>query len=422
VRRLTRGRAAGQAVVLVALLLPILVGMLALVIDLGVAMAQLRGRQNAADAGVLAGAQLMAASVTQGQGTVAYAHLANQVVHDRVDALVASNRLLDVPTFSYATAVQFHDCGGASLGYTASSDAALVAALGGTHLAAPTTIVPNGTCPLKVHTRVGFPSFFAAVLGYPSQAVGAQAAARIAPTTAPTRVTGIWPLTHWAANATDPCPDETGAICTFWDSNAAPGGSFKETLNLSRYSDLLGAPRIQHWVDYDHAWPGNTGQIPDLEHWLRYGWGGALFVDEADARCRTGAGASLACSNSKLEIYNGNNGNNLAEMMTNYINDPAHLEGTDPVRGRYATVNVAFWRYGEQDIDPATDVGTLWTGPANPNTIQRAILQKVRRYRFYASTVSSSSVRGYFVSFYNGGGTPQDGPPSTVANTVVATE
>lgn len=424
-RGLMRRRTSGQAVVLFSLLLPVLLGMLALTIDLGFAMAQFRGLQNAADAGAMAGAKVMSASVTQSQGTVVYAHLTNQTVQDQVDALVAPNRLVTEATFAYATAVQFRDCGGASLGYTASSDAALVATLGGTRLANPATVVPNNTCSLKAHAQVSFPSFFAGVLGYPTQTVAAQAAARIAPTTAPTQVTGVWPMTHWTENTVDPCPDEAGTICTFWDSNAQPGGSFKETINMSRYSDLspiLFPTRVQHWVDYDHSWPGNTGQIPDLEHWIRYGWQGTVFVDETDSRCQTGPSASLACPNSKFEVYNGNNGSNLASMMMGYINDPANLEGTDPVQGNYATVTVYFWRYGEQLIIPLTNVGTLWSGPSNPNSIQRIILQKVRRYRFYTSSVASSSVRGYFVSFHNGAGTPQNGPPSTVANTVVMTE
>jgi hypothetical protein len=113
-------------------------------------------------------------------------------------------------------------------------------------------------------------------------------------------------------------------------------------------------------------------------------------------------------------------------MMTSYINDPANLEGTDPVLGKFATVDVFFWRYGEQSINPTTNVGTLWGKTADPMQervvdLQRVILQKVRRYRFYTSTVESSSVRGYFVSFYNADGTPQSGPPSNVANTVLMT-
>jgi hypothetical protein len=385
-------------------------------------MAQLRGLQNGADAGVMAGTQLLAASVTQSQGTVIYGYLTNEAVHSRVDTLATPNRLVTVPTFTYSTAVEFRNCAAASLGYTSSSDAALVTSLGGTRLANTSTNVPNNTCSLRVHTQVSFPSYFARFLGYPTETVTAHASARVAPTTAPTQITGVWPITHWTADAGAPCADETGAICTFWDSNSPPGGNFKETIDMSRYSDIFGAPRVQQWVDYDHSWPGNTSQISDLEHWLRYGWLGTIFVDETDSRCQSGAGASLACPNSKFEIYNGNNGNNLASMMTGYINDPAHYEGTDPTLGKYATVNVFFWRHGEQNINAATNVGTLWSGPSNPNNIQRIIIQKVRRYRFYISTVSSSSVQGYFVSFFNPNGPPQNGPPSNVANTVVVTE
>jgi len=420
-RRLMRGHSSGQSLILFALALPVLFAILALVIDLGIATAQLRGLQNAADAGVMAGAKIMAESVTQGQGTVVYGSLTNQVVHDRAISLGAPNRVVSLPTFAYATAVQFRDCSPVpgSLGFTAASDAALVAALGGTRLASSSTNVPNNTCSIKVNTQVTFPAYFAVMLGYPELTVGARAAARIAPTAAPTQVTGFWPVTHWSADPDPSCNDEVGSLCTFWDSNAPPGGTFKEVINLSRYSDLFGSPMLQHWrVDYDHRWPGNTGKLNDLPEWVRNGWQGTAIVDEGDVRCQT---ANLACPNSKFEVYGGNMGNNIASEMNAYINDSARREGIDPVRGAYASINVFFWRYGEQGIVRATDRGTVWgtSVTESPSTLQRIILQKVRRFRFYTSTVSSSSVKGYFVSFYNGGGVPQNGPPSTVANTVV---
>ena len=260
------------------------------------------------------------------------------------------------------------------------------------------------------------------VIGYPTQTVSARATARIAPTNPPTTFTGVWPVTHWTYN--DPgCTYTLNTLCTFWDSNAPPGGSFKETIDMSRYSTLMPG-RNQHWVDYDHSWPGNTGQIPDLEHWLQYGWRGTIFVDEFDSRCQEGT-ATLACPNSRFEIYNGNNGNNLADMMRAYINDPANLQGTEPGFGNWATINVFFWRYGEQGINLATDSGgSLWEGPSHPADIQRIILQKVRGFKFYsiASFPNNSAVKGYYVSLFVTNGQPQSGPPSAVANTVVLSE
>ena len=407
-----------------ALLMTVLLGMLALVVDLGMGMVQLRALQNAADAGSMNGARVMAATVaTDSSNNVIYVSLTNQTVHDRVLAFVTPNRLVSLAAFTYTTAVEFLNCSSGSLGFTNASDATLVSSLGGTRLGSTTTTVPNNTCSLRVHTRVNFPSFFAGIIGVDNQTVGARATARIAPTSPPTTITGVWPISRWVYN--DPgCTYSVGTLCTFWDSNPPPGGDFKEAIDLSRYSQMVypGTLRNQHWVDYDHRWPGNGGKTVDLPEWLRYGWQGKMFVDETDPRCQT---ADLACPNSKFEIYGGNTGNNMADMMRAYINDPTYLEGTDPVRGNYATVTVFFWRYGEQEPF-VNNVGTLWGNSANPltenpNNIRRVILQKVRRFRFYTSTVDSSAVRGYFVSFFNEG-TPQNGPPSAVANTVILTD
>jgi hypothetical protein len=332
--------------------------------------------------------------------------------------LVAPNRLVILPAFVYGAAVEFRDRDGGSLGYTASSDASIVARLGGTRLATTSAIVPDGTYSLKVTSQVNFPSYFARILGYPTQTVAAQAAARVAPTTPPTVFDGVWPISHWSPATDHPCPDQTGALCTFWDSNSEPRGSFKEVIDMSRYSTLFGGTTNQFWrVDYDHRWPGNGGKTVDVPEWIRYGWQGKVFVDENDSRCQS-ATLALTCPNSKFEIYGGDMGSNIADMMRGYINDPAHREGTDPVRGAFATVNVFFWRFGEKNI---TTTPTVWEGPANPNDVQRIILEKIRRFRFYTSTVSSSSVQGYFVSTYTAG-VPQNGAPSTIANTVVMSE
>jgi Flp pilus assembly protein TadG len=415
-------RRPGQALVMFALLMTVLLGMLALVVDLGMGMVQIRALQNAADAGAMNGARVMAGTVaTDASNNVIYVSLANQTVHDRVLDFVTPNRLVSAATFTYSTAVEFLNCSSGSLGFTAASDAALVTSLGGTRLASATTTVPNNACSLRVHTRVSFPSFFAAIVGVDNQTVGARATARIAPTSPPTTISGVWPIGRWTYN--DPgCTYQVGALCTFWDSSPPPGGDFKEAIDMSRRSELSGRTLDQFWVDYDHRWPGNNGKTVDLPEWLRHGWQGKAFVDESDSRCQT---ANLACPNSKFEIYGGNTGNNMSEMMTAYINDPAHLEGTDPVRGNYATIGVFFWRYAEQE--PFTgNVGTLWGNTANPlaenpNSIRRIILQKVRRFRFYTSTVSTSSVRGYYVSFFNDT-QPLNGRPNSIANTVVLTE
>ncbi len=421
-----RSQRPGQVLVLLALAVAVLFGMLALVVDLGLGMVQLRGLQNAADAGSMNGARSMASSVaTDASNNVIYVSLTNQSVHDRVLAFVTPNRPATLSSFTYVMAVQFLDCSNSSLGFTAASDAGFVAALGGTLLASSTTVVPNNTCSLRVHTQVSYPSLFARVIGQPTQTVTARATARIAPTNPPTTFSGVWPISHWTYNDSG-CTYSVGTLCTFWDSNSPPGGNFKEAIDMSRYSTLMPG-RNQHWVDYDHSWAGNNGKTVDLPRWLRYGWRGTVFVDEFDTRCQEGT-ASLACPNSKLEIYGGDTGNNMADMMRAYINDPANLQGTETGRGNFATIGVFFWRFGEQGINLATDSGgSLWGNSANPltenpNSIQRIILQKVRGFKFYTSTVSSSNVQGYYVSLFVANGTPRNGPPSAVANTVILSD
>ena len=282
-----------------ALLMTVLLGVLALVVDLGMGMVQRRALQNAADAGSMNGARVMAGTVaTDAQNNVVYVSLANQTVHLRVLALATPNQL--VATFTPVTAVEFLNSSGGSLGFTAESDPALVTSLGGTHLAGPTTTVPNNTWSLRVHTRVSFPSFFAGIIGIDNQTVSARATARIAPTSPPTQITGVWPISRWTYN--DPgCTYQVGTLCTFWAPDPPPGGNFKQAIDMSRYSQRVypGTLRNQHWVDYDHRWPGNNGKTVDLPEWLRHGWQGKAFVDESDTRCQT---ANLACPNSKFEI------------------------------------------------------------------------------------------------------------------------
>ncbi len=416
-------RQRGQALVWVALLVSALFGMLALIVDLGLGMAQFRALQNAADAGVMNGAKLMAGSVgVDASGNVIYVSLANDRVHARAQAMVTSNRPAALATYAYSMAVQFLNCSNGSLGFTYSSDTALVNALGGTKLASTTTQTPNNSCSLRVHTQLTYPSLFAGVIGKTSQTVATKSTARISPTNPPTTITGLWPISRWTYNQPD-CSFVQGTLCTFWDSQAPPGGNFKEAIDMSRYSQLVypSPLRSQHIVDYDQSQWGNNGKTVDLPVWLRNGWQGKIFVDENGANCQDGASNPLNCANSKLEVYGGDTGNNMADQMKAYINDPLHTEGNEPGLGNFATLNVFMWRYGEQNINTSTDVGSPWTNTDQPNQLQRIILQRVRRFKFYTDKVSSSSVQGYFVSFFNDS-TPQSGPPSQTANTVTLSE
>jgi hypothetical protein len=123
-------------------------------------------------------------------------------------------------------------------------------------------------------------------------------------------------------------------------------------------------------------------------------------------------------------------GANISSSMLSYIN--TFSEGIDAsCNCKFATLVAFFWRYGEQGIQetcpspPGTcsvDRGTVWGASGNPPkestaALQRVILQKARRFRFNTSTVSSSSIRGYYVSFYTTN-PPINGVPSSIADTV----
>jgi len=141
-----RNPQSGQSMVLVGLLLVILIGMLALVLDGGYAYLQRRGAQTAADAGALAGARQLCRT---GDTTLA--------IQAALDYAITRNRALE-------------------------ADVAIV----------------DGE--VQVTTRIPFPTFFGRVFGRASITASAIAAANCFP---PGRATGILPIA-WNCP-----PDET---------------------------------------------------------------------------------------------------------------------------------------------------------------------------------------------------------------------
>jgi hypothetical protein len=438
----------------------VLFGIAALVVDAGYGMAEVRVMQNSADAGAMAAARLLAASVSKGpSGSTVYV-TTDSAVHARALDLAAANRPAGLASATYQTAVQYVACPGQAAGtpnFTSQSDPSLAAQAGGTRLgatqanttgigASPAWNWPNPICGVRVHTRVSSSSLFAGALGQPTQASVAAATAQVFPTDPPKLFSGLWPITRWSYNAVE-CVFSLSAPCTFWSPTAPPGGSFKAVVDMSRYSQLAlaAAPAIYRLQRlncafggftgscWDQTVPGNNGKNVDVPSWVQNGWRGQLFVDEANAACSNPSQIVAQCRNSRLEMYGGDMGSNISSQMFNYIN--AYSDGIDPsCNCKGATIAVFFWRYGEQDVavtcpsPPLTcvvDQGVVWGGSANPSgesadylrQTGRIILEKARAFRFNTSTVSSSSVRGYYVSFYTNN-PPLSGPPSTVANTV----
>jgi hypothetical protein len=463
--------------------LGVLFGAQAMVVDLGYGMGEQGAMQNAADAGAMAAAKLMAGSVAlDSSGNAVYVVSDNQV-YQRALSLATPNFVGSLGSSAHAIAVQYLACPGQSDGrpnFAAQSDSTVVTDLvnagvapsGSTRLSAalandlgigsaPDWSWSSPICMVRVWSRESHNPLFAATFSSPPAARElAKATARIYPTTPPTDIGDTWPITHWLYNDTL-CAFSPGSLCTFWSSNAAPGGNFKEVTDLSRYSQLaisagiptrpalLGQLTSAVWSNvlgnrslycpststtpcWDPTYPGNNGKNVDVPNWITNGWHGHLYVNESDPNCTNPAVVLQSCQNSRVELYGGDMGSNIGTAMTNYINSHPDPGSPDPsCNCNSATIAVFFWRYGEQSINEtcpsppgscSVDQGTIWGASTNPNKenanqLQRAILQKARLFRFNTQTVSSSSVQGYYVSFYSSN-PPTAGPPSGVANTI----
>jgi len=428
----------------------VLFGMMAMVVDLGFDMGQQGAMQNAADAGALAAAKLLASSVANAS-PINYV-VSDSDVHNAAVEFATYNRVLPTPvptpaptpappttglTATYETALEYLPWDGSTCVskngdgtpyvtgiYTASSSAGLVAQLGGTLNTLPSNqlgSVPSDTCGVRVVVRMTHEALFAHANGTSTEQVSASAAARVFPANPPTTFSNVWPITRWL-NAPGCTFSLNSAPCTFWDSQGPPNGPFKLMVDMSRYSALVypNPLRPQHIDDYDHTYPGNSAnRQTDLANWLRYSWRGQLNV--GDSRCSVNSTAILQfsnCTNSRLEVYNGTLGSNVGDNMRAFID--SHSEGVDTSvnnLGNFVTMHVFLWRYGEANINTTTDVAsTVWTNGSSAS-IERVILDQARCFRFYDQTVSNSQASGYYVSCPSTS-PPIEGGPSTIANTV----
>ncbi len=455
-------------------------GMASLVVDTGYGMDQVRVMQNGADAGALAAARLLANSGIHQGGTTVF-QVRDSDVHKAASDLASANRTAGLGSSQYVIAVRYLDCAKQSSGtpnFTADSNPVLVAEIGGTSLGLDLknnagiggSIYPGWSwstpiCMVQVYARVTHDSLFAGAIGVPFQASTAHATARVFPTAPPKLITGVWPITHWTY-PDPPCSDGTpppcsGILSTFWDSNAPPGGNFKQVVNLSQWSDLALAnnPKIYREqlfncaaggstaTCYDDLALGNQGKNVDIPPWIRNGWNGEIYISDRAvdiAACADRSRVVQECPNSRLELYEGTLGNNIGEMMMEYINAHGSIETIPPAPGILAcncmgaTITVFFWLYGESNVAVTCTVAEAANGcvvnrgavtndvtgnitPSDANNLLktgRIIVQKASLFHFNVNTVSNSSVKGYYNPFYTNN-PPIDGTPSTVANTVV---
>jgi hypothetical protein len=144
-----------------------------------------------------------------------------------------------------------------------------------------------------------------------------------------------------------------------------------------------------------------------MEYWFSNGFGGRISVGN------------------KIEITDpGNQGNNFASQMLFYVN--AKPEGVDATWGNWRVVRVVLWEVGDR-WHSGSGTFQCWPASAGPTCVggsnpDRITVSEIRCFKFYATWIDSSEVRGQQVSCEEPGGTPGGGPPSSVANTVVVVD
>jgi hypothetical protein len=222
--------------VLVGLLLVILIGVLALVLDGGYAYLQRRGAQTAADAGALAGARQLCRT---DDTTLA--------IQAALDYAITRNRALE-------------------------ADVAIV----------------DGE--VQVTTRIPFPTFFGRVFGRASITASAIAAANCFP---PGRATGVLPVA-WNCPPDDTYIDSNGdRNCDVRfdkpyiimnsrkvgdeDTYCLPDGSVDCDLDDDGYDELL-AGGNRSWLDLSGSGSDNGNGSSELVSWIKNGFPASVYI------------------------------------------------------------------------------------------------------------------------------------------------
>jgi Flp pilus assembly protein TadG len=231
-------REEGQALVVVALAAVVLMAALALALDSGYGFTQRRAMQNAADAGALAAARLIAGNVvTTDRGTV-FATYERQA-YCAAAAFASDNRAFRPSNPTEDISVQWSATGAAGtfVAFSVPSDCGIAAAVASGPFVDPTARF------ILARPTVTYRPLVGQAIGQQSTVAGATSVARITgaplPASAPS-----WPMVrHFNApdfNAAcgSPCNPTTVSPVTFWDSND-PNivyGDFMGLVDLSRFS------------------------------------------------------------------------------------------------------------------------------------------------------------------------------------------
>ncbi len=417
----------GQTLIMFTLMITMLFGFVALVIDLGFAYSERRFVQNAADAGSLAGARALAGKIiATDDGGYAFT-LTHQDVVDVVTKYVDDNKsLLPLGAVYEAPKIEYLDGSQAVLPVSGN-------------------MVPTSTQMVRVTRKLSFSTLFAPVIGKPKMEVSARATAKISPVARPEFPPGpTWPMTRYDNNATPPkptsgCPQRV----LFWSGN--PSGATGTTadwkqlmyfgqksafVNQATYGATLPYNHDQLIHTFDPLYDPFSSTPPDkltgdiqvaLEHWFRNGFNGKLKagLDENppnDAKLEPGS-YNKGVDGDKIETIGGNMGSNMSSAMKDFISK--NIVGTDSCGGDYTIVYTYLWKQSSAEKWETKDPKHF--EKTKGSQIDRVTLSRWEPFIFYNSSFSfpnSSEIYGYWTSMEIGDEVPLPGPPSPEANTV----
>lgn len=317
-RKIVRRRLKGQSMALIGLVLGmgVLIGLVAIAVDGGSALLQRRNMQNAADAGTLAGVQLMSQRVAISGGNPGYPTyaLTDTLLLSTVADLLARNRggSIGATEEDYSFSVYYHYISGSPT---------FSGTFGTTPVTPTGAFVPAYVDGLRVKSNIHNPTVFAKAIPGPWQDIdiSATSAAAIFPTCRTAPPTGgegpTLPFTRYRYTFEQELPTKANDLCNpfiFWDSNGDVGGpgnsNFKNKLSFNTRSFYQDAnpqgtspdteQQLLSGFDHRNGTPPILPQPPsnpfdmrgsaqasgnslqsDVAQWIRYGWVGAIMTN-----------------------------------------------------------------------------------------------------------------------------------------------
>jgi Flp pilus assembly protein TadG len=245
----TRGGDEGQALVVVALCVAVLIGGLAFAVDWGYAMVERRVMQNLADASALAAGKRLVTSVMKVGGAIKFSVTQEQTWCTADGYANPSIKVGFAPSTTTNDLRLFYGDASSPTVWTA-----------GAATCTGNTQVPASTIYVRAVVSTSIQSLFAGTVGHGSSAVSASARVRLSGTAVPLAGGPMWAMVrHYNPNdfnntCTNPGPsgcDPTDPNQVqpklFWDSQAADVayGNFKGLIDFSHYSPAFNSVPLQ---------------------------------------------------------------------------------------------------------------------------------------------------------------------------------